>query len=135
MARASAIRMLSRISVPPMTMRMAATWFLTRVPKPSPKSPSRTAEATRPGTTAPTWSVTVDVTPPSAAFQGRPTVATATNVSSAMRIDHSATTATLAPSTRVRTGVSTSVVVMVLCRYSPVTQSTPMIGARISMAK
>ena len=42
---------------------------------------------------------------------------------------------TLATRTRVRTGVSTSDVVMVLCRYSPVMQSTPMMGARISIPK
>jgi hypothetical protein len=37
---------------------------------------------------------------------------------------------TLASSTRLRTGTRTSVVVMVLWRYSLVMQSTPMIGAR-----
>ena len=118
-----------------MVSRMAATWFLTRVPKPRPKRPSSTAEATRPGTTAPTWSVTCDVTPPRAAFQGRATTATATRDSSARRTHHTAVATTLASSTRLRTGTSTSEVVMVLCRYSPVMQSTPMIGARTSIPK
>ena len=49
-----------------------------------------------PGHTAPSWSVTWSVTPPSAAFQGRPTAATATKVSSAMRMAHAAVTMTLA---------------------------------------
>ena len=93
------------------------------------------ADSSRPGTTAPTWSVTFEVTPPSDAFQGRPTAATATSESRAMKIDQAATAITLAPSTRVRSGVNTSVVVIVLCRYSPVTQSTPTIGARTSIPK
>ena len=57
------------------------------------------AEASSPGTTAPTWSVTWDVTPPRAAFQGSATTATATNESSAMRTAHTAVAMTFAPST------------------------------------
>ncbi len=46
-----------------------------------------------------------------------------------------ATVMTLASSTRLRTGTSTSDVVIVLWRYSLVTQSTPMTGARTSIPK
>ena len=118
-----------------MVRRMAATWFLTSVPKPRPKRPSSTAEAMSPGTTAPNWSVTCDVTPPSAAFQGSPTRTTATSDNAARRTAQMATVMTLASSTRLRTGTSTSDVVIVLWRYSLVTQSTPMTGARTSMPK
>ena len=88
------------------------------------------------GDTAPTWSVTWEVTPPRAAFQGS---ATASHDDQRQRGEEdgpqTATVMTLASSTRLRTGTRTSDVVMVLWRYSLVTQSTPMIGARTSIPK
>ena len=118
-----------------MVSRIAATWFLTRVPNPSPKSPSKMVATTRPGTTAPSWPVTWEVTPPRAAFHGRPSAATTTSERRAISAHHHATTTTLAPRTRARRGMRTRVEVMVLCRYSLVMQMAPSTGARNWMPK
>jgi len=121
------------MNVPPMVRRIPATWFLTRVPNPRPKSPNRTEAANSPGTTAPTWSVTWEVTPPSAAFHGRAPATTTTRLRTAIRMHHHAVTTIFAPNTRLRRGMRTRVEVMVLCRYSLVMQMTPSTGARNMM--